>query len=56
MFVLQTRWFCAGLWSTQRFTREGVGEAGGHWSMEGRGLCSGYRPPQPASEMPLGRV
>ena len=23
---------------------------------EGRGLCSGYRPPQPASEMPLRRV
>ena len=32
------------------------GEAGGHWSMEGRGLCSGYRPPQPANEMPLRRV
>ena len=38
MFVLQTRWFCAGLWSTQRFTREGVWGGWGTLEHGGEGV------------------
>lgn len=52
---LRAKGFCAGLWSIQRFTREGVGGQGTLRRGRGRGvLCSGYRPSQPG-EMPLGR-
>ena len=38
MFVLQTRGFCAGLWSIQRFTREGVGGGRGTLEHGGEGV------------------
>lgn len=62
MFVLQTRGFCSRLWRTQRFTREGRrwggGAGAGNDTLEhgGQRVCSGYRPPEPATATPLGRV
>lgn len=61
MFVLQTRGFCSRPWRTQRFTKEGRcwgGGGGGDDTLEHgeQQVCSGYRPPQPATTTPLGRV